>query len=147
MKKLLLLVSLCMSIPVFASDITNSSSYYYHICVTYDGGYTWKDEGTVNPNTSSSFDGTADAVAIGRIGDCNYNGTSWTNHAADWAVLDWSNQSNPNDGIHQEFLSNAAMIFWQESQPWVHSNSNVGLDSVCLYAGQVRPAQTAGCWL
>ena len=148
MKKILLLVSLCMSIPAFAADITNSSSDYYHVCTTSDGGATWKDAGTVAPNTSSSFDGTADAVAVGRIGNCDYNGTSWTNHAADYNEVEWSNHDDPDvNGIYQQFNSNAAMIFWQGNHSFEPSNPNVGLDSVCLWGGRVRPAETAGCWL
>ena len=146
MKTLLVILMLGGGLNAYAAGITNVSSNYYHVCTTSDGGYTWKDEGTVDPNTSSSFDSTADGVAVGRIGDCNYYGNSWTNHAADYNVFNWSNIDDPDiDGIPWDFNSNAAMIFWQENA-FEHVSNNIGLDSVCLYGGFVRPGANAGCW-
>ena len=144
MKKLLLLVPLCISINAFASHLTNTDGIYYHVCTTSDGGKSWKDGGSVHPSSAISFDATADAIAVGRIGDCNYTGGSWTNHAGDVSVEGWSYAS---DSVPEAVNGNAAMIFWQKTaNTHVESGANYGLDSVCFYDSQVWPSDTNNCW-
>ena len=146
MKKLLLLVPLCISINAFASHVTNSDSVYYHVCTTSDGGKTWDDGGTVHPSSDIQYNAAADAVAIGRIGDCNYTGSSWTNHAGDVISTDW--QWNGGDVFTEEMNANAAMIFWQRDANTHIEESwpNYGLDSVCLYDNLVFDKDVANCW-
>ena len=145
MKKLLLFVPLCISINAFASHVTNSDSVYYHVCTTSDGGKTWDDGGTVHPSSDIQFNAWADAVAVGRIGDCNYNGSSWTNHAGDVTTTDWAWSGGGYDD--EDVNANAAMIFWQkESGTHVASDDNWGLDSVCFYDNLVFNKDVADCW-
>ena len=149
MKKTLLLVSLCMSIPAFASYVTQTETAYYHVCTTSDGGKSWQDAGTVHSSHVIPFDASADAVAVGRFSDCNYTGGSWTNHYGDFYVFNWTRIKPGHPGIDENFSPNAAMIFWQESQPFTHveSDANTGLDSVCIYYGLVRANDTTDCWI
>ena len=135
MKKLLILLSVCISIPAFASQITNTYPWYYTVCTTADGGVSWKDAGTLNPDSTMDFDGTADAVAIGRIGDCDYKGNSWNNHAADVNIGNWI--YNP-PAVAFNVQGGAAMIFWQNN-PFTHVTTNIGLDSLWIIAGMVSP--------
>lgn len=145
MKKIFGIMSLCMIIPAFASQVSNAEPWYFQICTTYDGGKTWINGGDVKPNTADTFNAAADAVAVGKIGDCNYVGSSWTNHKQDVNIVNWHN----NRGLEtvQQFHNGAAMIFWQTSEPFTKQTQDFGLDSVCLYDGNVTYSDPANCWI
>ena len=145
MKNIVLLIALCMSISAFASQVSNETGYYYHVCTTSDAGKSWNDAGTVDPSTSMDFDASADAVAIGKIGDCSYSGNSWNNLAADVQILNWYNNADPTE---LNINDNAAMIFWQTPTSFTHISTQHGLDSVCMSADDtVSTDDGSSCWI
>ncbi|MCX8515253.1 MAG: hypothetical protein ORN24_06750 [Burkholderiales bacterium] len=135
-----LLSGLCFSVllsQAFAlstSYVTEYKSPAYHVCTTSDAGKTWVDLGALSPGISVPFDNQVDAVAVGQINDCDYNGSSWTNHNADVQWLDWV----LTDYMWGPFMPspNSAVIFWQTNAPWTHATNNIGVNSVCIFGDE-----------
>jgi hypothetical protein len=134
-----LLSGLCLSVllsqafSLSTSYVTVYKSSAYHVCTTSDAGKTWVDLGALSPGVSVPFDNQVDAVAVGQINDCNYNGSSWTNHNADLQLQGWTGPYC-ND---YPFIPtpNSALIFWQTNTPWQHAITNTGVHSICIFGG------------